>query len=79
MKTLTLLEGNMDLGGIVVMIIGIILVVVFVISLVVATIAKMIYESDNQKKFTSGKFWSTVLISMLIGGLISGIICGGGM
>ncbi|WP_228458246.1 hypothetical protein [Chryseobacterium schmidteae] len=78
MNVLTLLEvGN--LGGLVAMIIGIIFIVLFVVSLVVAAIAKMIYESDNQKKFTSGKFWRTVLISMLIGGLISGIICGGGM
>jgi ABC-type Fe3+ transport system permease subunit len=77
MKTLTLLEGNMDLGGIVVMIIGILLIVVFVVSLVVAAIAKVIYEWDNTKKFTTGQFWRTVLISMLIGGLISGFVCGG--
>lgn len=77
MKTLTLLEGNMDLGGIVVVIIGIILIVLFVVSLVVAAIAKIIYEWDNTKKFTKGQFWRTVLISMLIGGLISGFVCGG--
>lgn len=76
MKTLTILEvGN--LGGLVAMIIGIILVVVFVVSLVVAAITKIIYEWDNQKKFTTGQFWRTVLISMLICGLISGFVCGG--
>lgn len=78
MNLLTLLEvGN--LGGLVAMIIGIIFIVVFVVSLVVAAIAKVIYEWDNQKKFTTGQFWRTVLISMLIGGLISGFVCGGGM
>jgi GMP reductase len=40
-------------------------------------VAKVIYEWDNQKKFTTGQFWRTVLISMLIGGLISGFVCGG--
>lgn len=76
MKLLTLLEvGN--LGGIVVMIVGIIAVVLFVVSLIVAAITKVIYEWNNDKKFTTGKFWQTVLICMLIGGLISGFICGG--
>ena len=39
MKTLTFLEGNMDLGGLVVMIFGVIAVILFVISLVVAVFA----------------------------------------
>jgi ABC-type Fe3+ transport system permease subunit len=76
MKNLTILEvGN--LGGLVVMIIGFILVILFVVSLVIAAITKVIYEWNNENKFTSGQFWRTVLISMLIGGLISGFICGG--
>lgn len=77
MKTLTLLESNMDLGGIILMIIGIIAVVLFLFSLVIAAITKVIYEWDNTKKFSTGQFWKTVLICMLIGGLISGFVCGG--
>lgn len=76
MKLLTLLEVG-GLGGLVVMIIGMIALVLFVVSLIVAAITKVIYEWNNDKKFTTGKFWQTVLISMLIGGLISGFICGG--
>ncbi|SIQ07220.1 hypothetical protein SAMN05880574_10522 [Chryseobacterium sp. RU37D] len=76
MKLITLIEvGNLD--GLFVMIIAIILVVVFVISLVVAAITKVIYEWHNKKKFSTGQFWKTVLLSMLIGGLISGLVCGG--
>ncbi|MFC7348608.1 hypothetical protein ACFQO9_17970 [Chryseobacterium zhengzhouense] len=76
MKFLTLLEVG-GLEGLVVMIIGIIAVVLFVVSLVVAAITKVIFEWNNENKFTNGQFWRTVLISMLIGGLISGFICGG--
>ncbi|KQR95225.1 hypothetical protein ASG01_05085 [Chryseobacterium sp. Leaf180] len=76
MKILTVLEVG-DLGGLVAMIIGLILIVVFFFSLVIAAITKVIYESKNDKKFSSGQFWKTVLISMLIGGLISGFVCGG--
>ena len=73
---LTLLEvGN--LGGLVVMIIGIIIVVALAISLVVTLIAKVIYEWNNDRKFTKKQFWQTMLISLLICGLISGFICGG--
>lgn len=76
MKLITLLEvGN--LGGVVVMIIGIIVTVLFVFSLVVAAISKVIYEWNNDRKFSKGKFWSTVLLSMLLGGLICGMMCGG--
>jgi ABC-type Fe3+ transport system permease subunit len=76
MKLLTLLEvGN--LNDLVIMIIAIIFVVVFVISLFVAAITKAIYEWNNEKKFSKGQFWMTVLISMLVGGLISGFVCGG--
>ncbi|MGD1318640.1 hypothetical protein [Chryseobacterium sp. 2R14A] len=76
MKFLTLLEVG-GLEGLVVMIIGMIAIVLFVVSLVVAAIAKVIFEWNNENKFTSGQFWKTVLISMLIGGLISGFVCGG--
>lgn len=76
MKLLTLLEvGN--LGGVVVMIIGSIVIALFVVSLVVAAITKVIYEWSNERKFSTGKFWRTVLLSMLIGGLICGMMCGG--
>lgn len=76
MKSLTLLEVG-DLGGLVAMIVAAIAIVLFVISLVVAAITKIVYERDNIKKFSNGQFWRTVLISMLIGGLISGMVCGG--
>ncbi|UWX59888.1 hypothetical protein N0B40_15890 [Chryseobacterium oranimense] len=76
MKMLTLLEvGN--LGGVVVMIIGIIIVVALAISLVVTLVAKVIYEWNNDRKFTKKQFWQTMLISLLICGLISGFVCGG--
>ncbi len=73
---LTLLEvGN--LGGLVVMIIGVIIVIALVVSLVITLIAKVIYEWNNDKKFTRKQFWQTMLISLLICGLISGFVCGG--
>ncbi|WP_265131994.1 hypothetical protein [Chryseobacterium oranimense] len=76
MKMLTLLEvGN--LGGLVVMIIGVIIVIALVVSLVITLIAKVIYEWNNDKKFTRKQFWQTMLISLLICGLISGFVCGG--
>ncbi|GEN71918.1 MULTISPECIES: hypothetical protein [Chryseobacterium] len=76
MKMLTLLEvGN--LGGLVVMIIGIIIVIGLVVSLVITLIAKVIYEWNNDRKFTKKQFWQTMLISLLICGLISGFVCGG--
>lgn len=76
MKFLTLLEVG-GLEGLVIMIIGMIAIVLFVVSLVIGAITKIIYEWDNTKKFSTGQFWKTVLISMLIGGLISGFVCGG--
>lgn len=76
MKFLTLLEVG-GLEGLVVMIIGIIAIVLFVVSLVVAAIAKVIYEWNNERKFSTGKFWKTVLLSMIIGGLVCGMMCGG--
>ncbi|CEJ67878.1 hypothetical protein SAMN05421866_2069 [Chryseobacterium oranimense] len=76
MKMLTLLEvGN--LGGLVVMIIGVIIVIALVVSLVITLIAKVIYEWNNDRKFTKKQFWQTMLISLLICGLISGFVCGG--
>ncbi len=73
---LTLLEvGN--LGGLVVMIIGVIIVIALVVSLVITLIAKVIYEWNNDRKFTKKQFWQTMLISLLICGLISGFVCGG--
>jgi hypothetical protein len=43
----------------------------------VAALVQIIYEWNNEKKFSRGQFWKTVLISMLVGGLISGFVCGG--
>jgi len=76
MKMLTLLEVS-NLGGLVVMIIGIIIVIGLVVSLVITLIAKVIYEWNNDRKFTKKQFWQTMLISLLICGLISGFVCGG--
>jgi len=76
MKTLTLLEvGN--LGGLVAMIIGIMIIVALVISLVITFFVKLIYESKDGRKFSKSQFWQTMLISLLICGLISGVVCGG--
>lgn len=76
MKSLTLLEvGN--LGGVVVMIVLMIAGAAFLLSLFVSLIAKLIYESKDDRKFSKSQFWQTVLISMLVCGLISGAICGG--
>ncbi|AZA55724.1 hypothetical protein EG349_12350 [Chryseobacterium shandongense] len=78
MKLLTLLEaGNLDVAGLVIFVIAIILAVLFVVSTFVAAFVQIIYEWNNDKKFSRGQFWKTVLISMLVGGLISGFVCGG--
>ena len=59
MKPLTFLEvGN--LGGLVAMIIGIMVVGSLVISLVISMIIKAVYESKDNRKFTSKQFWQTV-------------------
>lgn len=78
MKLLTLLEaGNLDVAGLVIFVIAIILAVLFVVSTFVAAFVQIIYEWNNDKKFSREQFWKTVLISMLVGGLISGFVCGG--
>jgi len=51
--------------------------VLFVVSIFVAAFVQIIYEWNNERKFSRGQFWKTVLISMLVGGLISGFVCGG--
>ncbi len=76
MKSLIILEVG-GLGGLVALIIGIILVVAFFVSLVVTVFIKLIYESKEGRKFSKSQFWQTMLISLLICGLISGVICGG--
>lgn len=78
MKTLTILEvGN--LGGIILMIILIFLFVAAIVSLVITLITKVIYEWNNDRKFSKKQFWQTMLISLLLCGLVSGAICGGGL
>lgn len=76
MKNLTLLEVG-GLEGLVAVIILMILAVAFVVSLVITVFVKLIYESKDGRKFSKKQFWLTVLISMLICGLISGVVCGG--
>jgi len=76
MKTLTLLEvGN--LVGLVIIIIFIIILVAFSVSFMFTMIVKVWYESTDGRKFTKKQFWQTMLISLLICGLISGVVCGG--
>lgn len=78
MKTLTILEvGN--LGGIILMIILIFLFVAAIVSLVITLITKVIYEWNNDRKFSKKQFWQTMLICLLLCGLVSGAICGGGL
>lgn len=77
MKILTILEGNLNLAGVVVMIVGAIIIAALFFSLIVAFITKLIYERKGDLKFTRKQFIQTMLISLLICGLISGYICGG--
>ncbi|SFJ67930.1 hypothetical protein SAMN05421692_2352 [Chryseobacterium indologenes] len=51
MKTITILEAG-NLGGVVVMIIGIIILGALFFSLVVTVVAKIIYEWKGDRKFT---------------------------
>ncbi len=78
MKFLTLLEvGN--LGGLIVMIIVIFLLVALFISFIITMIVKVSYEWKGDKKFSKKQFWQTMLISLLLCGVVSGAICGGGL
>ncbi|WP_294301364.1 hypothetical protein [uncultured Chryseobacterium sp.] len=78
MKTLTILEvGN--LGGLVLMVILIILFAASVFSLIFTVMVKIIYEWNNDKKFSRKQFIQTMLICLLFCGLVSGFICGGGL
>ena len=76
MTLLTILEVG-DLSGLVAMIIGTIIVIAVVVSAVITFIAKLFYESKDNRKFTTKQFWQTMLISLLICALISGMVCGG--
>ncbi|MCJ8152854.1 hypothetical protein MKJ01_03630 [Chryseobacterium sp. SSA4.19] len=76
MKTLTILEVG-GLEGFLAMIILMIIGVAFFVSLVITVFVKLIYESKDGRKFSKKQFWQTMLISMLIFGLISGVVCGG--
>jgi hypothetical protein len=77
MKLLALLEVG-DLGGVFVMISGIILLVALSVSFIFTIIVKVWYEKDD-KKFSRKQFIQTMLISLLLCGLVSGVICGGGL
>ncbi|WP_185095014.1 hypothetical protein [Chryseobacterium taiwanense] len=78
MKTLTLLEVG-SLEGVVIMIIGIIILVALSVSFMITTFVKLIYESKDSRKFSKKQFWQTMLICLLLCGLVSGAICGGGL
>ncbi|WP_288438316.1 hypothetical protein [uncultured Chryseobacterium sp.] len=75
MKLLTLLEVG-DMTGVVIVIVGVIIIGALLLSLIVAGIAKLIYESKDNRKFSKKQFIQTMLISLLVCGLISGYICG---
>lgn len=78
MKLLTLLEvGN--LGGFFILILGIIVLAALSFSFVAAHIVKAIYEWNNDRQFSRKQFIQTMVISLLVCGLISGYICGGGL
>lgn len=78
MKTLTILEVG-GLEGLVAMIIGIIILVALFISFIITTFVKLIYDSKDGRKFSKKQFWQTMLICLLLCGLVSGAICGGGL
>ncbi|WP_426275016.1 hypothetical protein ACN9MN_11610 [Chryseobacterium sp. S-02] len=78
MKTLTILEVG-GLEGLVAMIIGIIILVALFISFIITTFVKLIYESKDGRKFSKKQYWQTMLICLLLCGLVSGAICGGGL
>lgn len=78
MKILTILNAG-GLGGLVAMIIGIIILVALFISFIITTFVKLIYESKDNRKFSKQQYWQTMLICLLLCGLISGAICGGGL
>lgn len=77
MKPLTLLEGG-NFVGLVAMIIAIIIFGALFISLIVTVFVKFIYELKDGRKFSKKQFIQTMIISLLMCGLISGYICGGG-
>ncbi|MCU7614511.1 hypothetical protein N0B16_08675 [Chryseobacterium sp. GMJ5] len=76
MKMLTLLEVG-GLEGLVAIIILIIIFVAASVSFMLTMIIKIWYENNDGRKFSKKQFWMTMLISMLICGLISGVVCGG--
>ncbi|ASW75330.1 hypothetical protein IQ37_10270 [Chryseobacterium piperi] len=77
MKPLTLLEGG-NFVGLVAMIIAIIIFGALFISLIITVFVKFIYELKDGRKFSKKQFIQTMIISLLMCGLISGYICGGG-
>ncbi|PKF75117.1 hypothetical protein [Chryseobacterium sp. PMSZPI] len=77
MKTLTFLEGG-DLMGVVIAIVGMFALGAIFFSVIVSFIVKIIYEGKDGRKFSKKQFGLTMIICLLICGLISGYICGGG-
>ncbi|ALR32106.1 hypothetical protein ATE47_16980 [Chryseobacterium sp. IHB B 17019] len=78
MKSLILLEvGN--LGGLIAMIIIVFILGALFISFIITMIVKVYYEWKGDKKFSRKQFIQTMLISLLLCGLVSGAICGGGL
>lgn len=80
MKPLIILEvsGDAILGAVIMFSIAIFLGV-FVLSLIISAIIQAIHNSRNEVKYTRKQFWLTTLGLMLLGGIISGLICSGMM
>lgn len=75
MNLLTLLEVG-DMTGLVIIIIGVMIVGGAFLSVIVTFIVKLIYESNDNRKFSKKQFIQTFVICLLVCGLISGYICG---
>ncbi|WP_426476568.1 hypothetical protein ACP3T3_14670 [Chryseobacterium sp. CBSDS_008] len=75
MNLLTLLEVG-DMTGLVIIIVGAMILGAMFLSVIVTFIAKLIYESKDNRKFTRKQFIQTFVICLLVCGIISGYICG---
>lgn len=75
MNLLTLLEVG-DMTGLVIIIIGVMIIGAAFLSVIVTFIIKLIYESNDNRKFSKKQFIQTFVICLLVCGLISGYICG---
>ncbi|WP_172281731.1 hypothetical protein [Chryseobacterium sp. LAM-KRS1] len=78
MIPLTFLEGG-NYAGVFIMVIAIIVFGALFVSFIATLFVKIIYELKDGRKFSKKQFIQTMVICLLICGLISGYICGGGL